>query len=89
MYKLREETFDAMRWDGENQEIVQGQMGYPTRKGPKGILIITLKAGDKEKDIKPETVTIKKGNFAIKGHLSGAIVTCDLEEFELKYKRSM
>jgi hypothetical protein len=77
MYKKRIETFDAIRWDGQNEEIVAGQIGYPVKKCGFGGLTIDL--GDKEK------VTIKKMNFAIISHMTGKITTCDLDEFESTY----
>ena len=78
MFKKRVETFDAIRWDGENQEIIQGQLAYPTKKAGFGSL--EIKTGDKEK------VNIKKGYFAVKSKLTGEITSCSLEEFEKIYQ---
>lgn len=78
MFKKKTETFEVIRWDGENMEIVAGFMGLPVKKAGFGNLIIEV--GEKEK------VTIKKSHFAIKSNLTGKITSCDIDEFDQLYE---
>lgn len=80
MFKKRIETFECIRWDGENREIIQGQIGFPAKKVQFGALSIAV--SEKEK------VNIKKGNFVIKSHLTGKVTSCGPEEFEQFYQRA-